>query len=227
MTLPALGGRRRAVREGGGPSAEDLRVVRALRDGDESAFVALVDAHGGSMLRLATSWVGDRAVAEEVVQEACVGLLGSLDRFEGRASLKTWLFRILVNCARARARKEQRSVAFSSLEGADEDGPTVDPSRFRGAGERWASHWQSAPAAWPQTPEQRALSRETRACIHDAVSALPAAQRQVITLRGIAGMSADEVCNAMEITDTNQRVLLHRARAKVRRALEAYFEGSG
>ncbi len=211
----------------GGASGDDLRVVAALRDGDEAAFTALVDMHGASMLRVAATWVRDRAVAEEVVQEAWVGLLGSLARFEGRASLKTWLFRILLNCARARARKERRSIAFSSLDGADEHGPTVDPARFRPAGEPSAFHWSSAPALWPQTPEERALAKETRACIRQAVAELPAAQRQVITLRDIVGMRADEVCNALEITDTNQRVLLHRARAKVRRALEVYFGGSG
>lgn len=214
--------------DGGGviASDDDRRVVAALRDGDESTFAALVDMYGAAMLRVAATWVRDRSIAEEVVQEAWVGLLGSLARYEGRASLKTWLFRILINCARARARKERRSVAFSSLEGADEHGPTVDPSRFRGAGEPAAFHWSSAPALWPQTPEERALSNETRGCIRDAVAALPAAQRQVITLRDIVGMSADDVCNALEITDTNQRVLLHRARVKVRHALEAYFGGS-
>ena len=209
----------------------DARTIAALRAGEEAAFAALIDMHGAALERLALHYVHDRTLAQEVVQEAWLGLLTSLPRFEGRSSLKTWLFRILVNCARTRARKESRSIAFSE----------IDPDGEGGRGERAVSrwrffplpgtpldgHWMRAPRAWEQEPEASALSAETRACIEAAVAALPPQQREVITMRDIGGLSAEEVCSVLGVTDTNQRVLLHRARGKVRRALEAYMGEAG
>jgi RNA polymerase sigma-70 factor (ECF subfamily) len=176
------------------------------------------------MLRLALTYVRTRAVAEEVVQEAWLGVLNGLDRFEGRASLKTWIFRILTNVAKTRAVREARTVPFSALAEAEtEEGPSVDPDRFFGPGHRWAGHWAAYPERWEKVPERRLVSDETRRLIADAIAGLPPAQRQVISLRDVEGWSSDEVCNALELSETNQRVLLHRARSKVRQALEEYL----
>ncbi|MDQ4058970.1 MAG: RNA polymerase sigma factor [Actinomycetota bacterium] len=208
------------------PSAEDARLLHALRAGDEQAFAALVHEHHSGLLRLARMYVSDRAVAEEVVQEAWLGFLESLERFEGRASIKTWLFRILVNVARKRGGREARSVPFSSVwrETDEPDIPSVDPDRFRGPGDHWEGHWKSYPASWEGLPEEHLLSHETRALVDAAISRLPPAQAEVMTLRDLQGWSAQEVCNVLGVTDTNQRVLLHRARSKVRRELERYLE---
>jgi len=209
-----------------GASAEDLQAIEALRAGDEAVFSGLVDRYGGALLRLAQSYVRDRPTAEEVVQEAWIGLLQGIHRFEGRSSLKTWLFRILVNCARARARKDSRSVPFSSLfdEASEPGEPAVDPERFLEAGHRQAGHWSTPPAKWHEDPELAALSAETLAFVKAAIDDLPGAQRQVIALRDVQGFTSAEVCNMLGISDTNQRVLLHRARSKVRRALEQQLD---
>jgi RNA polymerase sigma-70 factor (ECF subfamily) len=209
-------------------SEEDLGVIAALRARDEAAFGALVERYNAGLLRLATVYVKDRAVAEEVVQETWIGLLQSLPRFEGRSSLKTWIFRILVNCARTRARKESRSIPFSALSDTalDPGEPSVDPDRFHPSGHAAAGAWATPPGRW-QSPEDRALATETRARIGDAIEELPAAQREVITLRDIQGLTAEEVCNVLELSDTNQRVLLLRARSRVGRALAAYRSESG
>ena len=213
---------------GPGASDDDLRTVAALRAGDDAAFAALLDRHGGALQRLALNYVRDRSVAQEVVQETWLGLLQSLERFEGRSSLKTWIFHILLNCARARARKEARSVPFAALGDAfaQTGEPSVDAARFQQPGTRWSGHWATPPGAWHQGPEASALAGETRNLIGRAIDGLKDTQRAVITLRDIEGFSSEEVCNLLRISDTNQRVLLHRARASVRRALEAYFEES-
>jgi RNA polymerase sigma-70 factor (ECF subfamily) len=204
-------------------------LVERLRKGDEAAFVWLIDHYYSAMLRLAMVYVPVRAVAEEVVQEAWLGILRGLERFEGRSSLKTWMFRIVTNCAKTRAQREGRSIPFSSLPLLDTDmqEPTVDPSRFRGPDQQWPGGWVSFPAPWDDIPENRLLSQETRACIQMAIDALPPNQRAVITLRDIDGWTAEDVCNFLNISETNQRVLLHRARARVRRALEQYFNEEG
>ena len=202
---------------------EDRDLLRALRVGDEAAFVHLVERYSGSLLRVATTIVGSRAVAEEVVQETWLGFIAGLDRFEGRASLKTWLFRILTNSAKTRAARESRSIPFSALARAETDGnePAVDPDRFLPAEhERWPGHW----ATPPRSPEARLLGAEARDVVVRAIDALPDAQRVVITLRDVAGWSADEVCDALDVSDGNQRVLLHRARSRVRAALENYLD---
>jgi RNA polymerase sigma-70 factor (ECF subfamily) len=201
-------------------TAGDLRLVDGLRAGDEAAFVELVRRYGPSMLRVAQLYVRSRAVAEEVVQEAWVGVLNGISRFEGRSSLRTWIFRILTNTAKTRAVREGRSVPFSALTPEDE-GPSVDPDRFLGPGERYAGHWASPPASWG--PDDRLVAAETLAVFEAEIEALPPAQSLVITMRDVEGWSAEEVCNTLDLSETNQRVLLHRARTKVRRALEEYL----
>jgi len=196
--------------------------LEALRRGDERAFTAFVDAHGAGMLRVARLYVRDRAVAEEVVQEAWLGVLRGIERFEGRSALRTWLYRIVANVARTRAVREARSVPLSSLA---VDDPAVPPERFHGAGDLWAGHWSSPPTDWGR-PEQELLSAETRGQIAAAIEGLPASQRRVIALRDVEGWSADEVCSVLELSEANQRVLLHRARSAVRRALDDYLTGT-
>ena len=195
-------------------SPEDASLVEGLRAGDEAAFRALMREYGGAMLRVAQMYVSSRAVAEDVVQDAWIGVLRGIGRFEGRSSLKTWLFRIVANTAKTRGVREARSIPFTSL-GDDSEG-SVDPDRFLGSGERFPGHW-----AVP--PEGRVLAAEAMGVIDRAIEALPPAQRAVITLRDIQGLSSEEVRNALDLTETNQRVLLHRARSKVRSALEEYM----
>ena len=163
-------------------------------------------------------FVRDRGVAEEVVQDAWLRVLGGIDRFEGRASLKTWIFRILINTAKTRAAREGKTIPFSALS----DEAAVDPVRFLDEG-RWTGHWSSPPAPWEQ-PEARLLAGEARALIGHAVAELPAPQATVLTMRDVIGFESTEVCNALEISESNQRVLLHRARSRVRQALEEYMQ---
>jgi RNA polymerase sigma-70 factor (ECF subfamily) len=203
---------------------DDAELLAALRRGDEAAFVQLVERYQGPMLRLARLYVADQTTAEEVVQETWLGALRGLDRFEGRSSLKTWLFNILTNRAKTRAVRDGRTIPFSALTDADEgDEAAVDPDRFHPLGHPDAGHWVSRPQSWRELPEERLLARETRERLQAAIDELPPTQRAVLTLRDVDGWSAEEVCNTLEISETNQRVLLHRARAKVRRALESYL----
>jgi RNA polymerase sigma-70 factor, ECF subfamily len=211
---------------GGGASPEELSLLAALRRGDEEAFLRLVDQHGPALLRVAMMFVRERAVAEEVVQETWLGVLRGLDRFEGRSSLKTWIFRILTNKAKTRAQREGRTVAFSSLAPFDDerDDPAVEPERFLPADHaQWPGHWASNPRSWEGVPEARLLSQETLALVRQTIEGLSQAQRVVITLRDVEGWSSEDVCNFLRITETNQRVLLHRARSRVRRAIEEYL----
>jgi RNA polymerase sigma-70 factor (ECF subfamily) len=201
-------------------SPEDALLVKGLRAGDEAAFAAVMRMYGRGMLRVAEMYVSSRAVAEDVVQEAWVGVLRGIGRFEGRSSLKTWLYRIVANTAKTRGVRESRSVPFSSL-GDDGDEGTVDADRFLGSGDRFPGHWAVPPQAW--APEGRLLADETLEVVERAIDKLPPAQRAVITMRDVQGFTSEEVCNALDLTETNQRVLLHRARAKVRRALEEYM----
>ena len=207
----------------------DLQLVADLRAGSEEAFATLVDRYSPQMLRLAMIYTPTRAVAEDVVQEAWIGVLRGIDRFESRSSLKTWVFRILTNCAKTRGAREGRSIPFSSLWQPGPDGePSVEPDRFSPADDaRWPRMWTSYPSSWGELPEQRLMGTEARRRIEDAIASLPSAQREVITLRDVEGFDSGEVCDLLEISEGNQRVLLHRARSKVRRALEHYFdEGS-
>jgi RNA polymerase sigma-70 factor, ECF subfamily len=205
-------------------SGDDQRLVAALRRGDEGAFATLIDRHSSAMIRVAMAYVPSRAAAEEVVQETWIAVMRGVDRFEGRSSLKTWIFRILTNLAMRAGPRERRSVPFSALaEAEDTDAPAVDPDRFLPADHaRFPGHWAVMPTRWP-TPEEGLLAGETRAVIAAAIEALPKAQRTVISLRDIEGWSSQEVSDALELSPGNQRVLLHRARAKVRTAIEAYF----
>jgi RNA polymerase sigma-70 factor (ECF subfamily) len=209
-------------------SQADRRQLELLRAGDEAAFVSLITNHHAAMVRLAMVYVPSRAVAEEVVQETWLGVLQGLDRFEGRSSLKTWIFRILTNRAMTRGQREHRTVPFSALfdAGAEPPEPSVDPTRFRTQAEQWPGHWAQPPQHW-DVPEERLLAGETLAVIGEAIDGLPASQREVIILRDIHSWTSREVCNSLGITETNQRVLLHRARAKVRRRLEQYFDEAG
>ena len=207
-------------------SLEDVRLVQALREGDETVFAMLVREYGASMLRVASLYVRDRAAAEEVVQDAWLGVLKGIDRFEGRSSFKTWLFRILTNTAKSRGEREGRSVPFSALARAELESNevSVEPERFFGEGERWANHWISSPARFGDLPDERLLSEETMTLARAAIDELPEVQRAVITMRDVVGYSSEEVCLELDISEGNQRVLLHRARTRVRRALERHFD---
>lgn len=205
--------------------ADDALLVTALRAGDEAAFTQLVQRHCRDMRRFALGFVRTPAVADEVVQDAWLAVLRGIDRFEGRSSLKTWIFRIVANTALSRAKREGRSIPFSSLTPDGPDEPSVDPDRFLGAGHpRWPGHWASPPDPWHEQPEQRLLSGETRDVIDRAIAALPDTQRLVITLRDVEGFTSLEVQSILDVSEGNQRVLLHRARSKVRAALEDYFQ---
>lgn len=192
--------------------------LAALRAGDERAFLALVERHQRGMVRVASLYVKSAATAEEVVQETWIGVLRGLDGFEGRSSLKSWIFGILVNCARARAVRDGRMVPISSLvaEG-DDEGPSVAAERFLGDDQRWAGHWSEPPSPWPDTWTE---SREMVALVQEAMATLPVAQRTVMSLRDVDGWESQEVCELLGISEGNQRVLLHRARSKVRGYVE-------
>jgi RNA polymerase sigma-70 factor (ECF subfamily) len=201
---------------------DDLDLVERSRGGDQDAFALLVRRYSPMLLRLARMYVPTDALAEDVVQETWVAVVRGLERFEGRSSFKTWLFRILTNRAKTRGVREHRSIPFASVGGAtDEDGdegPTVDPSRFTSEGA-----WTSAPADWRDDPETALDSAEALRVAREAIAELPERQKIVITLRDLEGLSSDEVRNVLDLTETNQRVLLHRARTKVRKALEDWI----
>ena len=206
---------------------DESRLIASLRAGDEAAFVTLVERYNAGMIRVARMYVRERSTAEEVAQEAWLGVLRGLDGFQARSSLKTWIFRIVLNCARARAGREQRSIPFSAagealIEGAE---PAVDSSRFRGRDDPYHGGWVSFPPSWGQAPEQRVLSREVRQLIGAAVDQLPPAQREVVVMRDVQGWSAEEVCQVLRVSESNQRVLLHRGRSKLRCALAHYLAG--
>jgi len=207
-----------------GGSGDD-RVLAALRAGDETTFARVVDDYGPLLMRLAQAHVGSRAVAEEVVQETWLGVLRGLDAFEGRSSLRSWVVSILLNTARTRGQRERRTVPLSFLRRRQEEGraePAVDADRFQGRRGDRPGWWAVPPDRWEQ-PDERLGRDEARAVIVDAIRALPPRQREVIALRDLSGYSADEACNALGLSETNQRVLLNRARSKVRAALEEHL----
>jgi RNA polymerase sigma-70 factor, ECF subfamily len=205
-------------------AAEETDLLVRLRAGDERAFETLVEAHHGAMIAVARTYVKTDELAEEVVQETWLGVLKGIDRFEGRSSLKTWIMRILVNTAMTRGGREARSVPFSSLALADEGEPAVEPERFRPPGEAFAGHWARYPGDWTQLPEEKLVGRESIEVAKRAIEELPASQRRVITMRDVAGYSAQEVCEALDMSAGNQRVLLHRARSRARAALERHLD---
>jgi RNA polymerase sigma-70 factor (ECF subfamily) len=208
------------------PAEDEAALIAALRRGDEAVFMTLVERYHGALVRLALAYVQDRATAEEVAQDTWLGVLQGIGRFEGRSSLRTWIFRILVNRAKSRGVRERRSQPFSALAGErdEEDGPTVDPDRFFPEGHAEAGEWSAPPRPWEYRPDDRVLAGELRGVIAAALEDLPPRQRTVITLRDVQGWSADEVRAALDLSEGNQRVLLHRARAKVRRDVEQYFD---
>jgi len=202
------------------PPAAERELIEHLRAGDDAAFMRLMDLYGGTLLRLASLYVHDLDAAADVVQETWLGVFQGIDRFEGRSSLKTWLFTILTNRAKRRGSRDGRVIPFSAASPARDDEPEADLDRFFPPGHADAGFWSSLPRDWDALPEERFTSAETRAAIEQVVAALPPSQREVITLRDIEGWSSAEVRNALGLSETNQRVLLHRARTKVRRALE-------
>jgi RNA polymerase sigma-70 factor (ECF subfamily) len=202
---------------------DEAALITRLRGGDERAFEDVVTRFYPSMLAVVRGYVRSRAVAEEVVQEAWLGVLNGLDRFEGRSSLRTWVLRIVANTAQTRRVREARVVPVSSLQ-SEGDEPAVEPERFRGAGDPFPGHWWAYPTDWRTLPESKLLSQETLDVARNAIDELPDLQRTVITMRDIAGCDSDEVCRTLEISEGNQRVLLHRARARVRLALERHLD---
>lgn len=204
-----------------GTEEHEAAFLTHLQDGDEAAFNQLVDRYYTLTLNVARSYVRSQSVAEEVAQEAWIGVIRGLHRFEGRSSLKNWIVRIVVNIARTLAAREARSLPFSALAGEDDDG--IDPSRFRDAGDPLPGHWTSFPRTWPDLPDEAATTQETLAFIEHAIEALPEMQRLVITLRDIHAWDSAEIAAELGLTDSNERVLLHRARTKVRAALETHL----
>ena len=208
-------------------AGSDAVLVARLRCRDEAAFTSVVESWSPGMTRVARSFLTTSDSADEVVQDTWVAVIRGLDAFEGRSSLRTWVYRILVNTAKRRGERESRSVPWSSwwTDQAESEGPTVDAARFQGPDDPYPGHWRELPHAW--NPESEALTTELRTTVNDSVHRLPSRQRIVVTLRDIEGCTSEEVCSILGITAANQRVLLHRARAAVRRDLEAYFESTG
>ncbi len=205
----------------------DAVVVARLRARDQDMFATLMDAWSPGMLRLARAYVPDEHAAQDVVQETWLGVVRGIDGFAERSSLRTWTYRILINCAKTRGLRDSRTVATSSLTPLGEDfGPTVDPARMRGRLSLFRGHWRTYPAEWP-SPEDEALARETRRTLANALAGLPTRQRIVVILRDVEGYTSREVCELLDVSPANERVLLHRGRAALRAAVEAYLAGGG
>jgi RNA polymerase sigma-70 factor, ECF subfamily len=202
----------------------ERELIAGLRAGEDSAFMALMDMYGAMLLRLALMYVPSRAVAEDVVQDTWIGVLKGIDRFEGRSSLKTWIMRIVVNAARRRGVRDARTVPFSSLVPEDTEA-AVSPDRFQGPDEGFPGHWNRYPSDWRSLPENVVTGQETTAIVMRAIAELPTQQRTVIAMRDVHGWTAEEVCAALDLSPGNQRLLLHRARSRVRAALERHFDG--
>jgi len=219
-----------AVLEGG--SSEQAELLERLRAGDGATFAELVEAWSPLLLHVARLHVSTSASAEEVVQDTWLAVIGQLNRFEGRSSLRTWVFRILENQARSRGVREARTVPWSSAFGGsgaeEETGPTVAPSRFRGPEDRWPGGWtpDGRPTAWEPPPEDAAMAAEVRRELRTALDELPERQRTVVELRDVHGLTSDEVCALLGLTPGNQRILLHRGRARLRTRLEDVYRGS-
>lgn len=208
------------------PTGDDQRVLDALRAGDEAVFASLVECHGATMKRVARAYVATESVAEEVVQDAWLAVLAGLDSFQGRSSLKTWIFQILVNRARTRGAREHRCLPFSSLPSAGEDGDRAAPDDWfiAPAAPGRTGWWAQPPRPWQQ-PQERLEALETREELRSALARLPTAQQLVVSLRDVEGLSCDEVCDVLDISPGNQRVLLHRGRTRLRAALDRNLTG--
>ncbi len=193
---------------------DDAEIVARLREGDEAAFAEVFDAHHGTLVRLARIFTKSESAAEEIAQDTWVAVLGSLASFEGRSSLKTWIVRIAINRAKTRAVRDGRQVPLE-----DDDAPSIDSTRYGAIG-----NMKTRPSEWGATPEALLAEREVRAAIERSIEELPSLQRAVVTLRDVEGLSSEEVCNALDLTESNQRVVLHRARMRLREALEKLHE---
>lgn len=205
---------------------DDAALCVALKRGDERAFEELVERFHAPLRRFAMTYVRNAAVADEVVQETWLGVVRGIERFEGRSSLKTWIFQILVNNAMSRAERESRTVPLSTYDVHDDDEPAVDPSRFFDEHHaRWPGHWAAPLSRWNELPEDALYGHETLAVLWSTIEALPDMQRRVIVLRDVEGWSPDDVCGMLDLSEANQRVLLHRARSRCRAALESHFDG--
>ncbi len=205
-------------------NAEQSLLVR-LRRGEEGAFDEVVTKHHGALIRMAMGYVGDREVAEEVVQDTWMAVIQGLSRFEGRSSLRTWIFGIMIHKAKDRGVRENRHTTFSSFESVDDGDETVDPSRFYQSGE-WVGHWAVPPQPWDeQTPEKLLASQQAVGAMQRSIDALPPTLKDVLILRDVEGIEAKEACNILKITETNLYVRLHRARERVRQAVETYLDG--
>lgn len=204
------------------PSRDDRALVDALRDGDEGAFRELFRRKYGLMKRIARGFVASDAVAEEIVQETWLAVVNGVDRFESRSSLDTWISSILVNQARKHGVRERRSTPFCCLGSRAGDGPSVDPDQFEKEGDAWPGHWATGPRPW-HSPERRLLSLEAREHLKHALGQLPERQRLVVGLRDVEGHSAEEVCSLLDLSEENQRVLLHRGRSRLRASLDRYL----
>lgn len=204
----------------------DSALLARLMQGDEGAFAELVTRHHSALIRMAMGHVADREVAEEVVQDTWMAVIEGLDRFEGRSSLRTWIFGIMIHKAKDRGVREKRHVNFSSFESVDDEGEeAVDPSRFHQSGE-WAGHWAFPPQPWDdQTPEKLLVSQQAVNALNKAIEALPKTLKDVLILRDVEGVDAKEVCEILKISETNLYVRLHRARERVRQAVETYLAG--
>ncbi|MDF0675530.1 MAG: sigma-70 family RNA polymerase sigma factor [Nitrospira sp.] len=204
----------------------EQQLIARLRKGEERAFDELVNKHHGALIRMAMGYVADREVAEEVVQDTWIAVIDGLDRFEGRSSLRTWIFGIMIHKAKDRGVREKRHTTFSSFESAvDDSDKAVDPSRFRQSGE-WAGHWAFPPQPWDdQTPEKLLASQQAVEAMNRAIEALPRTLKDVLILRDVERVDAREVCEILKITETNLYVRLHRARERVRQVVETYLEG--
>ena len=205
---------------------EEIAILARLRQGEEAAFDELVMRHHSTLIRMAMGYVADREVAEEVVQDTWMAVIEGFGRFEGRSSLRTWIFGIMIHKAKDRGVREKRHTTFSSLESVDDvSDETVDPSRFHQSGE-WSGHWAFPPQPWDdQTPEKLLASQQAVDAMNRAIETLPRGLKEVLILRDVEGVDAKEVCEILEITATNLYVRLHRARERVRQAVETYLEG--
>lgn len=209
------------------PAKADEALLARLRAGEEAAFDELVNQHHGALIRMAMGHLADREMAEEVVQDTWMAVIESLDRFEGRSSLRTWIFGILIHKAKDRGIREKRHTTFSAFESYDNDSEeAVDPARFQQSGE-WAGHWAFPPQPWDeQTPERLLASQQAVNAMNQAINALPLTLKEVLILRDVEGVEVKEVCELLKITETNLYVRLHRARERVRQAVESYLEGN-
>jgi RNA polymerase sigma-70 factor, ECF subfamily len=221
-----VAGRRPARGQSAAVANGEVLLLARLRQGDERAFDELVTRHHSALIRMAMGYVANREVAEEVVQDTWMAVIEGLGRFEGRSSLRTWIFGIMIHKAKDRGVREKRHVTFSFFESVDDEGDEmIDPSRFHQSGE-WAGHWAFPPQPWDdQTPEKLLASQQGVTAMHRAIEALPRTLKDVLILRDVEGIEAKEVCDILKITETNLYVRLHRARERVRQAVETYLEG--